>query len=230
MSGAAIACERCPVADRAVCAVLDQDERERLVRIGRRRRFVRGETILAAGDDSASFGTLVSGAAKLSSIDRDGTERIVALVHPAGTLGQLFGATERLSVTALGECEVCLFPRATFEVLAGEQPALAARLLQDALASLEESRSLIDLISHREARGRVAGLLRAFARAASTHGCHDAAQFELPLTRGEMAQLLGLTIETVSRTLTGLERDGTIRRDGPRRIAILSPDRLAEVG
>lgn len=228
MTALPISCDLCPVADRAVCAVLDEAERTRLVQLGRHRTFARGDTIIAAGAAATTFGTLVSGAVKLSAIDRDGSERIVALVHPAGTLGQLFGGTDRLTVTALTSCEVCLFPRAQFEGIAGEQPALAARLLKDTLRELDESRALLDLIGGRDARARVAGFLLALARAASTHGCHDAAQFDLPLTRGEMAQLLGTTIETVSRTLTALERDGAIRREGTRRIAVTDRPRLVE--
>lgn len=216
-----ISCDQCPVADRAVCAVLDEDERARLVRLGRHRRFARGETIMTAGEAAqARYGTLVSGIAKLSAADGEGTERIVALIHPAGTFGQLFGASARFDVTALSDCEVCLFPRASFEELAGSQPALAARLLREALRELDDSRTLLDLIGGRDARRRVAGFLLALARAASTHGCHDATAFDLPLTRGELAQLLGITIETVSRTLTTLERDGAIRREGARRIVV----------
>lgn len=217
-----IRCDQCPVADRAVCAVLQPDERAALARSGRHRRFRRGETILAAGSDTAGtlYGTLVSGAAKLSAIDREGTERIVALIHPAGMLGQIFSVTASLSVIALTDSEACLFPRSRFEALTSVNSALARRLLEEALAELDASRSLIDLISRRSATARVAALLMGLARGASPVPCHGAEIFELPLTRGEMAQLLGVTIETVSRTLTALERDGLIARHGTHGIAI----------
>lgn len=221
MSATPIVCDRCPVADRAVCAVLSEADRDHLTRLGRRQRYRRGETILAAGHPHSTCGTLVSGAAKLSSIDSDGTERILALIHPAGTLGQMFATTERLHVTALTDSEACLFPAARFEALADERPRLARRMLAEALRELEESRTLIDLISKRQADARLAALLLAFARAASTAACHDALRFELPLTRGEIAQMLGVTIETVSRTLTRFERDGALRREGAHGIALL---------
>ena len=56
-----------------------------------------------------------------------------------------------------------------------------------------------------------------------------AAAFDLPLTRGEIAALLGLTIETVSRQLTALERDGVIRRNGARGIELVDAARLEAV-
>lgn len=216
----AIVCDSCPVADRAVCSALSPEDRGDLARIGHHRRYARGETIIAAGDSTNACATLTRGAAKMSTIDRDGTERIVALVHPAGMLGQLFAPTATLHVTALTECEACLFPATHVAALSDARPALARRLLAEVSRELDESRALIDLISKRQAKGRVAALILAFARAASPAPCHDAEAFDLPLTRGEMAQLLGVTIETVSRTLTALEAAGTIERRGSHGIMI----------
>lgn len=221
MSAAPSVCDQCPVADRAACSSLSETDRAELARIGRRVKFARGETIFAAGDDSHICGTLVTGAAKLSAIDEGGTERVVALVHPAGLLGQLFAPSQTHHLTALTASEACLFPRATFEKLVAEHPELARRLLGDALRELEESRALIGLISRRQADARLAALLLGFAKAASPAPCHDAVSFDLPLTRGEIAQLLGLTIETVSRNLVALEKAGVIRREGLHGLTIL---------
>lgn len=220
MNPQTIVCNGCAVADRAVCSVLTEPERAELARMGRRRRYRRGETIMAAGDESTVFATLVEGVAKLSLIDSDGTERIMGLVHPAGMMGQLFTPSQRLNVTAVQNCEACIFPRDSFEALTASHPALAQRVLKETLRDLDESRSLIDMISRRQAPARVAALLLSFSRASSPSACFPADAFDLPLTRGEMAQLLGLTIETVSRSITALERDGMIRRTGSQSIAI----------
>ena len=67
------------------------------------------------------------------------------------------------------------------------------------------------------------------ANAASDSPCHPARSFDLVLTRGELASLLGLTIETVSRQLTGLERDGNISRNGSRGIELVNAARLGSV-
>jgi CRP/FNR family transcriptional regulator len=225
---APIVCDTCPVADRAVCSALSHDDRRELARMGHHRRYARGETIVAAGDANMVCATLTHGAAKMSTIDRDGTERILALVHPAGMLGQLFAPAATMHVTALTDSEACVFPRGDFERLSGARPALAGRLLAEVSRELTESRNLIDLISKRQARARVSALILAFSRAASPAPCHDAAAFDLPLTRGEMAQLLGITIETVSRTLTALEGDGVIRREGSHGIVIRDRAALEE--
>lgn len=225
MNAAPIVCADCPVAETAVCAALGIDDRIELTRLGRHRRFARGEVIVAAGDANTMFATLTRGAAKLSRIDADGTERIVALVHPAGVLGQLFAPVADLTVTALAPSEACLFPRGDVERVLGERPAFAHRLLRAAQAELAEARALIDTISKRQAKARVAALLLDLARAASP-ACHQATAFDLPLTRGEMAQLLGVTIETVSRTLTAFEAAGLLERRGASGIVLHDPARL----
>jgi CRP/FNR family transcriptional regulator len=208
------------VRDQAVCAALDEPELSELAAIGQHRDFARGETIFAAGDDSIACATLISGAAKLSKIDAEGVERIVALIHPAGFLGQLFAGVSSHEVTALTNSRLCLFPRAGFERLMADHPALTRSILERTLAELDSARALTELIGRREAKARVAGLLLSMARAASPSPCGTAAEFELPLTREEMASLLGTTIETVSRRLTELERDGAIERRGARGLAI----------
>lgn len=224
-----IVCRACPVADRAVCSALSNEDRGDLARMGHHRRYARGETIVAAGDATTVCATLTRGAAKMSTIDHDGTERIVALVHPAGLLGQPFTPAATLHVTALTESEACLFPRTQLEALTDARPPLARRMLAEVSRELAESRNLIDLISKRQAKGRVAALILAFSRAAKTEGCTPATAFDLPLKRGEMAQLLGLSIETVSRTLTVLESEETISRDGSHGILIRNRDALTTI-
>jgi CRP/FNR family transcriptional regulator, anaerobic regulatory protein len=222
-------CEDCPVRDDAICSVLDDSDRRHLVRIGVHRDFERGQTIFAAGDDSIACATLISGALKLSKHDAEGVERIVALVHPAGFLGELFAPNRELDVTALTTSRLCIVPRKDFEALIADRPLLAQAMLRRTLDALGESRALVDLIGRRDARSRVAGLLLEFARSAAVEPCGQAAQFELPLTRGEMASLLGLTIETVSRQLSKLEADQVISRSGSKGMTILDARTLEEL-
>jgi CRP/FNR family transcriptional regulator len=96
-----------------------------------------------------------------------------------------------------------------------------------ALKASAESRALLDLIGRRRTEARVAGLLLALADAAGKEPCQPAARFELPLSRGDMAALLGTTIETVSRQLGALEARGLIQREGRRMLLIQDPAGLA---
>lgn len=227
MATVQLACEDCPVKSTAACAVLAPEERDAMAAAGRTRVLKRGEMLFAAGDEEAACATLVSGALKVSAIDADGNEQILALVHPAGFIGELFAPFAHHDVVALTESRLCTFARGDFESAIENYPALARALLRRSQEDLLATRNLLELTGHASAEARLAALLHDFSRAASQSSCQPTAHFDLPLTRGEIANMLGLTIETVSRKLGEIENSGAIKRTGKRGIDVLNPALLA---
>lgn len=221
-------CATCPVRERAACAALSESERTALARAGRTRTLKRGETLFVAGDDNDACATLIEGALKVAGTDEDGTEHILALIHPAGFIGELFQPFAHHDVVALTDSRLCVFARSEMEDALQRHPALAQALLRRSQEDLHESRKLMALTARRGASDKIAALILELAQAASHSPCHPSASFDLPLTRGEIAALLGLTIETVSRSLTALEDEGLIRRNGARGIDLVDPARLEE--
>lgn len=219
-------CENCPVRDSAACTVLTDAERDRLASVGRTRMLRRGEMLFAAGDEDAACATLVRGALKVAAYDRDGNEQILALVHPSGFIGEMFAPFARHDVVALTDSQLCVFAQGDINRAIEDFPALARALLRRSQEDLHSARSLLELTAHGNAEARLAALLYDFARAASDSPCHPARSFELPLSRGEIANMLGLTIETVSRKLGYLEEIGAIRRNGKRGIELVDPAHL----
>ena len=224
-----LACASCPVRDSAACAVLSEAERDALATAGRTRVLKRGEMLFAAGDDDAACATLVSGALKVSAIDREGTEQILSLVHPSGFIGELFTPFAHHDVVALTESRLCTFSRVDIERAIEDYPALSRALLRRSQEDLLATRNLLEMTAHASAEARLAALLHDFAVAASDSSCHLASEFELPLTRGEIANMLGLTIETVSRKFGELEEIGAIKRKGKRGIELVNPALLHEL-
>lgn len=218
-----LACDTCPVRESAACAVLNEEERRALAAAGRSRTLARGEMLFAAGDDNAACASLISGALKVSAVDREGNEQILALVHPAGFIGELFAPFAHHDVVALTESTLCTFAKADLEQAVETYPALARALLRRSQEDLLATRNLLELTGHASAESRLASLVHDFAAAASDSSCHLATSFELPLNRGEIANMLGLTIETVSRKLGELESMGAILRKGKRGIELLNP-------
>jgi CRP/FNR family transcriptional regulator len=221
-----LACDTCPVRSRAACSALTPDNRAKLAKLGRIRSLKRGEMLFAPGDTADASATLRFGALKVASTDAEGIERILALVHPAGFIGEMFAPFVAHEVTALTDSEVCLLSRHDMEQAISLHPALGVALLLRAQEDLHEARDLLDLSRRKGAKARVAGLVLAFSRAASESPCHSAASFDLPLTRGEIAAMLGLTIETVSRQLGELEEEGALQRRGKRGIELSRSDLL----
>lgn len=223
-----LACSTCPVRDNAACSVLSEEERTALARAGRTRDLKRGELLFAAGDEDAACATLITGALKVTSYDADGNERILALIHPAGFVGEMFAPFPSHDVVALTDSRLCVFARSEMEEALVRHPDLAVALLRRSQTDLHAARELLAMGSGRSANAQVGALVMALARAASTSPCHVAERFELPLTRGEMANMLGLKIETVSRALTSLEKLGGLKRNGARGIEVVNPAYLEE--
>ena len=226
MARQSLQCDVCAVRDRAACAALAPGQRSELATFGHHRTLKRGETLFAAGDDNQLTATLTRGLLKVSRFDEDGTEHILSLIHPAGFAGELFAPQARHDIVALTDCELCVFPRDRYELALQRFPELGRALLRRSSQDLFEVRALLAAVTSRTALQRVAGFLAALSRAANDTECHAATEFDLVLTRGEMASLLGLTIETVSRQLTRLEQDGVIRRKGARGVQVMDAARL----
>lgn len=216
-------CETCPVKDTAACAVLSPEARDALSAAGRTRILKRGEMLFAAGDENAACATLISGALKVAAFDKDGNEQILSLVHPAGFIGELFAPFAHHDVVALTESKLCTFARRDIDSAIDTYPALARALLRRSQEDLLATRSLLELTAQADAETRLAALIHDFAAAASDSSCHLAKRFDLPLTRGEIGNMLGLTIETVSRKFGELEEAGAILRKGKRGIELVDP-------
>jgi CRP/FNR family transcriptional regulator len=224
-----LACQSCPARDRAACSALSNQERDELAMIGRHRRLKRGETLFHAGDSNEHCATLISGALKISRSDADGVERILSLVHPAGFVGEMFAPVAHHDVVALTDSELCIFPADAYGQVIDRFPALGRALLRRSAEDLLSSRSLIDLMGRRTALQKVAGFFMAMADAASHSPCHPAERFSLPMSRGDLAGMLGLTIETVSRQIGRLEKEGAIAREGKRGIRLENAARLTHL-
>lgn len=220
-------CESCAVRNRAICSALDSGEIAALSAIGRRRTLAAGESLIWEGEDATLVANVIEGVLKLSTTMEDGREQIVGVAYPADFIGRPFGGTAGHSVTALTDARVCLFPRTDFDGFAREHPQLEHKLLRQTLAELDRTRNWMVLLGRKSADERLATFLLDMSARLSA-GCEASGpldEFELPFSRGQVADILGLTIETVSRQFTRLKREGVI--DLPSRRAVRILDRAA---
>lgn len=217
------------VRNRAICAALEPSELEVLNRAGRRVFVARGQTLMWEGDDSLQVANVIDGVLKQSTSTVDGREQIVGVVYPSDFIGRPFGKKTPHSVTALSDAQVCMFSRATFDSFAREHPELEHKLLERTLSELDRARNWMLLLGRKSASERLATFLLEMSDRLSNAGCSPSfaqvSRFELPLTRQQIADLLGLTIETVSRQFTKLREAGVI--DLPDRRSVVILDRAA---
>lgn len=218
------ACATCAVRSRAICASLGPDQLEALAKIGRRRSLSAGQTLLWEGEESLLVANVIEGVLKLSTATGDGREQIVGIVYPSDFIGRPFGEHSHHSVTALTGAKVCLFTRREFDAFARQHPEVGHELLRRTLRELDRARTFMLLLGRKTAEEKVASLLIDMASRLSDERGH----FELPIGRQQMADLLGLTIETVSRQLTRMKLASIISIDGRRGVSVLDADALAE--
>ena len=220
-------CECCPVRIRAICGTLSAEDLARLRTKGRRRSIAKGHTLLWEGDEALFVANVIEGVLKLSTSTGDGREQIVGIVYPSDFIGRPFGKRTNHSVTAVTDAKVCLFTRSEFDCFAEQHPELGHQLLQRTLTELDRARGLMLLLGRKTAEERVATLILEMASrlAIAPDGDGGSEPFELPIGRQQMADILGLTIETVSRQLTRMRGNGLI--DLPGRSGIVINDRVA---
>lgn len=226
-------CDACVVRNRAICAALDPSELEALNAIGRRRLLEPGQSLIWEGEDSIIVANVMEGVLKLSTGTMDGREQIVGVVYPSDFIGRPFGSTTPHSVTALTPAKVCVFARADFDAFASAHPQLEHKLLKRTLAELDRTRQWMLLLGRKSAEERIASFLLEISDRAVPVGCETSVEgaslaFDLPFSRQQIADVLGLTIETVSRQLTRLKAEGVIEIPSRRAIAILDRQALED--
>ena len=224
-------CGACPIRERAVCSHCNRDELQKLDEIKSYRDYGAGAEIMGAGEGYDFVASIVSGVVKLLKTMPDGRTQMIGLLFPSDFVGHVMRDAAEYDAIAATDVRLCVFRRAPFEKMLKETPRLEHRLLQMTLDELDAAREWLLLLGRKTAREKVASLLLMLAQrkhdlGAGCSGRRDSV--ELPLTRAEIADYLGLTLETVSRQMSALKKDGVIGLEGKRHIMVPDFDLLME--
>lgn len=175
----------------------------------------------------------MEGVVKLTETLADGRQQIVGLQFPPDFLGRIYANETPYFAEAATAVELCAFPKDGFETMLERYPGLQRRLFENTLDELDAAREWMLLLGRKTAREKVASLLFMIAKRTPNVGCgHGAdmnfAKFSLPLTRADLADYLGLTLETVSRQITKLKTSRIIELADNREIIVPDIDVLEE--
>lgn len=223
-------CETCTVRNRAICSDLTREELGALNSIGRQRNIKAGEQLIWEGDEAILVANVIEGLFKLSSQTADGREQILGIAYPADFLGRPFGGETPYGVEALTDAQVCVFERKDFDRFTREHPRLEHKLLERTLSELDHTRKWMLLLGRLNAEQKLASfLLQTADRATESNPfIKEGQSFDLKLSRQQVADILGLTIETVSRQLTKMKSQGLIDLPSRRTVTILDRDGLED--
>ena len=169
--------------------------------------LTKGEELFAEGDEAEYFYRVVSGTIRSYKLLSDGRRQIDAFHLQGDIFGLEAGAEHRFSAEAVGDASVIAYRRSRLSALIQEDPAFREQVMSSTLRSLERAQDHMLLLGRKTAQEKIATFLLDIAQRIS----NDDEKFELPMQRSDIADHLGLTIETVSRTLTQFARSGLIR-------------------
>lgn len=197
-----------------------------LDRIGSTVRLPRDRAIFFEGDSADHYFKVLGGTVRLFNMLSDGRRQIIAFVSHGGFFGFSSAKCHAVSAEAVSDVTLVRYPRRPVDRLVASDPALARLVLEVANDELRTAQKQMVLLGRRTAKERLVIFLLDLAhqsRREGTSGCF----FHVPMTRRDIADYLGLTIETVSRVLGQLKRSHSIELQGTHDIALRRADELA---
>ena len=183
------------------------------------------EHIFAEGDKKVFVYLVVTGAVCLYKVLPDGRRQVIDFALPGDLIGLGTGAMETFNAQATVPTRVKCLQVSQLQKSAGQDPQLAMRLYDAVSRELSAMRDHLICVGQRSAMERVVSFLLALSERNEAKG-RDPLTIELPMTRTDIGDFLGLTIETVSRTFSKLKSLGLIEIDQGTTIRLVDSDQL----
>lgn len=226
--GTVRSCHACAVRSLSICGAMRVDDLQRLERIRRDVDLRSQETLFYEGDAADALFNVTLGAIKVYKLLADGRRQITGFLFPGDFVGLALYNRYTYSAEAVTSARLCRFRRSELEKLLDEFPALEKRLLQSASNELAAAQDQMLLLGRKTAKERIATFLLSLADREQRRG--EASDIvDLPMSRNDIGDYLGLTVETVSRTFTRLRKTGLIELRGAHHVALLDRDALMEL-
>jgi CRP/FNR family transcriptional regulator len=221
-------CSLCAARHLSVCNVLAEDGLRRLNSISDHQDFGAGEILVREGDPATNLFNITSGAVRVYKLLPDGRRQIVGFLFSGDFLGLATGDRYAFSAEALSTGSACRFQKKSYRKMLVEQPDLETALLDRASHELQAAHNQMLLLGRKTAVERLASFLADLA-ARDRRAGGGGRVIQLPMTRAEIADYLGLTTETVSRVTSRLKTRGVIRLLSLHSLSIEKPAELAEL-
>ncbi|MBF0393974.1 MAG: helix-turn-helix domain-containing protein [Alphaproteobacteria bacterium] len=206
----------------------DADEPSRLSAMLGQVNLIAHDSVFREGDPATHLYSISQGAVKLYKLLSDGRRQVTAFLFAGDFFGLALDGGYAYTAETMTPALLCRFPRRKLEALFAEVPRLERRLLGLAIDDLAAAHEQMLLLGRKTAREKVASFLVMLDRRAARRGHHGPA-VALPMSRSDIADYLGLTIETVSRTLTQFRRDGLIGLPDLGHAVLREADRLRQI-
>ncbi|QNN64652.1 helix-turn-helix domain-containing protein [Sphingomonas rhizophila] len=219
-------CFDCAVRELAVCGVLEAAALRAFKSSGPTVHYKAGDTVVFEADEAANVYSLTAGLLRLSKLLPDGRRQIAGFLFPGDFLGITMEEEHAFTAEAVAPSTLCKFPRSRFDQMVASNPQLERRLYAVAAHELAAARQQLVLLGRKTATERVASFLLMISGRCTTR---QGAEIDLPISRIDMADYLGLRIETVSREISALKVARVIQLTGRQTFRIIDRNRLDQL-
>lgn len=232
-SKALVACTFCKVRKEGICATLTERQLETLSKVAQRKLLKSNDNFSMMGENSTHYANIISGVMKLSKTMKDGRHQTVGLQFSNDFVGEPFHEQNEVDISSAGEVHMCSFPKEVLDTMIVNSPELGKKLHEQAWKDLEEARNWLLALGRKSALEKVASFLSLVAERSQVNvddeDRRNQTVLELPLSKSELADFLGLTLETVSRKFTDLRKKGILEPIDRRTIMVHNIERLADI-
>ncbi|PSJ47126.1 FNR family transcription factor [Zobellella taiwanensis] len=215
-AGRAIHCQDCSISQLCIPLGLNSDELDELDNIIERKKPIqKGQELFKAGEPLKSLYAIRAGTVKSYTITEQGDEQITAF-HLAGDLvgfDAINTGSHPSFAQALETAMVCEIPYEILDDLSGKMPRLRQQIMRLMSNEINGDQQMILLLSKKTAEERLAAFLHGLSSRYAQRG-FSPREFRLTMTRGDIGNYLGLTVETVSRLLGRFQKSDLIEVDG----------------
>ncbi len=224
-------CQGCRICDQTVWATLSEEALHELADQRVASRYQKGDVIFHEGSASTGLYNVCSGKVKLVSAGRVGRQTIVRILGTGRTLAEtdLFREDGRYSVTAqaMEEAVVCFLPKPVLMDYLKGYPSMLMTLVQRLSDALYRTEQRVGSLATKDARLRLVEFLLELASDEGEH-VENGIRIRLRLTREEIAEVIGATLETTIRLVSAFKKEGLLADEGGH-IILLDPTRLGRI-
>lgn len=211
----------------AIFWALSDGELRQLEAISHRVVLSPGQAVFRQGEQNAHLYGVVDGSVRLSKLTPNGRRQVTGFLFRGDFLGLATAKGNSYTAEAIERAELCRFPKNDFDALIDEFPWLGHRLLDMMHDELAAAQDQMLVLGRKTAREKVATFLLELSNRANRHAPDN--RIALPMSREDIADYLGLAVETVSRTLSDFRREGLIRYERAREIDLIRKQDLEYV-
>lgn len=221
-------CGTCGSRVAGLCRPLDAATLDDVLAEAEHVTFAARDHLFQEGDQAGHVFTLVTGTAKLVRLLPDGREQVVGFRFAGDVVGYTPSGTYPFAAQLLTAATVCRLDRRRLDLLMRSYPALERRFLDLCIQELTATQDQLVTVGRRTAEARLAAFLLSLAESGRQRHLPGPV-LDMPMTRADIADFLGLTLETVSRSFTAFRRRGWIREPSHGRVELLQRQALTEL-